>query len=193
MNRRTWILPALSLLLVGPGQASAASIAGPSSFTVVGGGDSFWGLQFTALQASTLTGFDYNHRAPTFGNPISGTISLNDVTSGTTVYSATYGVNVAQVIAFAPNVALRAGDVYQLVASSTTVLGGNDEVYSYIAKFGGTAPNYTDADTDIAITQGAFSSGGFQNSAAWGAFTNIATQSGTNIGIQSVPEPASVP
>lgn len=184
MHRRTWILPALSLLFLGLGQARAASIAGPSSFTSVGGSDTYWGIQFTALQGSTLVGFDYTHRANTFGNPLTGTISLNDITTSTTVYSTSYGANAAQVLAFTPNVALHSGDVYQLVASSTTSMGANDEVFSYTMSNMGVAPNYPDSDSDISVTQGAFSTGGSMNTEAWGAFTNITTQ--------AVPEPASV-
>jgi hypothetical protein len=185
MKRRTLILPVLSLLFLGLGQAEAGLIAGPTTFSVVGGADTFWGIQFTALQNTTLTGFDYHHNPTTFGNPFTGTISLNDLTSLSTPYSFNYGVNSPTVLSLAPNVGLVSGHIYQLVASSSIVSGGNDEVYEYITTFGGTAPAYPASNSDISVTQGAFSSGGFQNSSAWGAFSNIATA-------QAVPEPAAL-
>jgi hypothetical protein len=174
-------------------QARADLIAGPTNFGSVGGSDTFWGIQFTALQASTLTGFDYNHRNPApFGNPISGTISLNDLTSNSNVYSYNYSADAPQVIGLAPNVSLVAGHVYQLVATSTVVSGGNDELFEYIHPFG-TAPAYAFSDSDISVTQGAFSSGSFEDAYAWGAFTNIATNDGQIIQVaQSAPEPSSL-
>jgi hypothetical protein len=163
----------------------AGVIAGPSAFSVVGGSDSLWGIQFTALDNSTLTGFDYNHRNPVpFGNPLTGTISVNDLTTSSTVYTYNYGTNAAQDLAFSGLiVSLTAGHDYQLVATSTVLYGGNDEVYEYITPFG-TAPAYPTADSDIRVTQGVFNnSPGFQENYAWGAFTNITTMS-------AVPEPA---
>lgn len=177
---------ALGLTVFMAAEVKADVMVGPTSFGTVGGSDTYWGIQFTALHDSTLTSFDYNHRDPVpFGNPITGTVSLNDLTTSTTVYTQNYGPDAPKVITYTPNVALHGGDVYQLVASSTVVSGANDELFEYSTTFGFTAPAYPAANSDIVVTQGAFSSGGFENAAAWGAFTNIST-------LQSVPEPSSV-
>ena len=102
MNRRSVVFAAISLAFLAGGQTRADLIVGPSSFGTVGGSDTYWGIQFTALCASTLTGVDYNHRNPVpFGNPDSGTISLKDVTSNSTVYTYNYAANAPQVIALA--------------------------------------------------------------------------------------------
>ncbi len=184
MNCRRWILLTLSLLWLGVGEAKAGFIAGPATFQVTGGSDTYWGIQFTALQNSTLTGVDYNHRSNMFGDPFTGTISLIDTTTSVTTVLDNYPMNAPQVIVLTPNVALKAGDVYQLVASSSTVSNANDEIYTAISSYGGTAPNYPVSDAEISITGGAFSSGGSSNTQQWGAFNNISTQ--------AVPEPASL-
>jgi len=185
MKRATWILAAVFLMVIGVAPVRAGTIVGPSSFGVVGGNDTIWGIQFTALDNSTLTSFDFNHNPTTFGNPFSGTVSLNDVTASSTPYSNSYA-------AFSPNpilfsglsVGLVAGHEYQLVATSNVLFGGNDEVYQY-GVLNVPAFSYPVSDADISVTQGVFNMNpGFQESAAWGAFTNITTS--------SVPEPGSL-
>ena len=66
MKIKRFVLSALALAFLGLGQVSADTIAGPSSFAVVGGTTPVWGIQFTALDNSTLTGFDYNHNPTTW-------------------------------------------------------------------------------------------------------------------------------
>ncbi|MFI5456701.1 MAG: PEP-CTERM sorting domain-containing protein [Isosphaerales bacterium] len=186
MKRVALISAAVVLLVIGAAQVKADTIVGPSAFGSVGGNDTLWGIQFTALDNSTLTSFVYNHNPTTFGNPFSGTISLNDLTAVTTPYTSPYA-------AFSPNplpfsglsVGLVAGHDYQLVATSNILFGANDEVYQYGVL--NTPPfSYPVSDTDITVTQGVFNNNpGFQESFAWGAFTNITTSS-------AVPEPGSL-
>ena len=96
MNRTTkhhaprLALLVLSLTVFAAAEARAGVIVGPTTFSNVGGVDTLWGIQFTALQDATLTSFDYNHNPTTFGNPFSGTVSVIDTTSSMTVYSANY-------------------------------------------------------------------------------------------------------
>lgn len=186
MKRATLILATLVLLLGGVNQVNAGIIVGPTSFDVVGGNDTSWGIQFTALQNAILTGFDYNHLSNQFGNPLSGTLSLNDITSSTNVFSTPYPAFAAQVLSFTGlSVALIAGHNYQLVASSTVLFGGNDEVYQYGVL---DTPQffYPVSNSDISVTQGVFDQNpGFQEGAAWGAFKNIATE-------VQVPEPGTL-
>ena len=134
-----------------------------------------------------MTGFDYNHNPTTFGNPFSGTVSLIDATTSTTPYSQAYAVGSPAVVPFTGlNIALAAGNVYQLVASSTIVSNGNDEVYQY-GVLNSPPFAYPVSDTNISVTQGAFNNNpGFQESAARGAFTNITTTSA------AVPEPSTL-
>ena len=150
------------------------------------GNDTIWGIQFTALRNSVLTSFDYSHNPTTQGNPFSGTISLNDITTSATVYSTTYAVGSPAVDLFSGlNVMLHSGDQYQLVATSTIVSNGNDEVYQYDSL---NSPPFTFpvADSDISVTNGVFNNNpGFQTSNGWAAFTNITTTA-------AVPEPASL-
>ena len=103
----------------------------------------------------------------------------------TTPYSQAYAVGSPEVVPFTGlNIALAAGDVYQLVASSTIVSNGNDEVYQY-GVLNSPPFAYPVSDTDISVTQGVFNNNpGFQESAAWGALTNITTTSA------AVPNPS---
>jgi hypothetical protein len=101
------------------------------------------------------------------------------------VYMYNYPINAPRVLLLSPNVPLIAGDRYQRVASSKSALGGNDEVFDYLTKLGGTAPNYPISVSDITVTGEAFSSGKSEDTGAWSGFTNIPTG-------QEVPEPASL-
>lgn len=178
-------LSALTLLFLGLGQVKADVLAGPSSLPIIGGNDTLWGIQFTALTSATLTGFDYNHRDNNFGdNGLFGTISLNDVTTSTTVYTSPYGTNQPAVISFTGlNIALNSGDVYQLVATSNVISGGNDEVYQY-GVLDSPPFAYPVSNAHISVTQGVFNNNpGFQEANAWAAFTNITTTAA------AVPEP----
>ncbi len=178
-------LSVLVLLGIGAGHVRAATLTGPSAWTVTGGNDTLWGIQFTALDNSTLTGFDYNHRNNNFGNNgLFGTISLNDISTSTTVYTSPYGTDLPAVVAFAGlNVSLKSGDIYQLVATSNVEFGANDELYQYLV-FNTPTITYPDSDADISVTQGVFNNNpGFLENFAWGAFNNITTTAA------AVPEP----
>jgi hypothetical protein len=187
MKRTLAILATLALLTLGVDRARASSIAGPASFPIVGGTDTMWGIEFVALQNSTLTGFDYHHHPDTFGQPFTGTVSVYDETTSTTIYSSAYGTGTPTVISFSGlNITLQSGHLYGLVASSSIVSGGNDEVSQVLSPYS-TDPAYPVSNADISVTQGIFSTGGgFQQSNYWAAFTNITTSSG------AVPEPASL-
>jgi hypothetical protein len=187
MKRIIVIVAAMALMTVGADQARAGSIAGPSSFSVVGGSDTMWGIEFLALQNSTLTGFDYHHHPDTFGQPFTGTVSVYDETTNTTVYSSAYGTGTPTVISYSGlNVALQSGHLYGLIATSSIVSGGNDEVSQVLSPYS-SDPAYPVSNADISVTGGIFSTGGaFQKSNYWAAFTNITTNSG------AVPEPASI-
>lgn len=77
MKRTIVTIAAMAMLLQCEDRLRAGTIAGPSSFGSVGGSDTYWGIQFDALQNSTLTGFDYNHRGPTNGSALfNGTITV---------------------------------------------------------------------------------------------------------------------
>jgi hypothetical protein len=188
VKRASLMLAALALLLGGERQARADIIAGPSSFPVIGSNDTSWGIQFTALQNSTLTGFDYHHHPDTFGQPFTGTISLKDLTSNTTVYSTNYNTGTPTIIPYTGlNIPLTAGDVYQLVATSSIVSNANDEVFTYSSTFGGSFPPFPVANSDISVTQGVFNNNpGFTENNAWAAFGNITTSAA------AVPEPTSL-
>ncbi len=178
MKRAFWILAALVCLFGGAGQAMAGTLVGPTSFAVVGANDSLWGIQFTALDNSTLTGFDCNHNPTSFGNPFTGTIYVNDITTSTNLFTQDYTAGSSNPLVFAGlNVALTTGDAYQLVATSDIVSGGNDEAFQYVVG------QYPISNSDISVTQGVFNNNpGFQESNAWGAFNYITTTS-------AVPEP----
>jgi hypothetical protein len=182
-------LAAVALLLGGAGQAKADVLVGPSSLPFNGSSsDTNWGIQFTALHNSTLTGFDYNH-LPVFGglNPFTGTITLRDITSSTTVYSTPYGPNTPTVITFSGlSVPLQSGHQYQLTATSNVLSGAIDERFQYISL--DTPPfSYPVSDADISVTSGVFSglNTGFQAANAWASFRNITTAA-------AVPEPTSL-
>src|SRR4051794_20529106 len=79
-------------LLGGAGQAKAGLIAGPATFPVAGT-DTSWGIEFKALDNSVLTSFDYHHLIITGPPPtsrFSGTVTLFDKTTSTTVFTQNY-------------------------------------------------------------------------------------------------------
>ncbi len=176
-------LAALTLLVLSDGRSNAAVIVGPTSWTTVGGSDTNWGIQFTALDSSVLTSFDYTHRTANFGNPFSGTITLKDATTNTTVYSTTYSplaptgnpaLSVLHLTGL--NVSLKAGDVYDLFATSSIVFSANDEVSQFLV-LNSPPLTYPTSDADISVTSGYFSGAttGFPANSAWAAFTNLTT------------------
>lgn len=133
------------------------------------------------LTNSTLTGFDYNHRGPSNGNQFfTGTITVNDITSSTQVYTTSYGLSSPDPIVYSGlSISLVAGHTSQLIATSDIVYGANDEAFAYTKAF----PR---SDAEISVTQGVFTeTPGFMDANAWGAFKNITTAG-------SVPEPASL-
>ncbi len=153
MNRRTWILLALPLLSLGIAPAKGGTIAGPSSFSSIGGTDTVWGIQFTALQNSVLTGFDYNQTPSSTSNPFFGTISVIDITSTpTSVFSTSYAAGSPTVVPFTGlNVLLQVGHKYELVATSNIFQSGNGEVYQYDSL--NTPPfTFPVPDTQISVT-----------------------------------------
>ena len=77
MLKRPTVLFAVLASLLGMQQAKADIIVGPTisptdGHTHIGGSDSQWGIDFTALDNSVLTSFDYTHRTADFGNNFSG-------------------------------------------------------------------------------------------------------------------------
>lgn len=181
MKRTIAILAVMTMVVLSGGRARAGTVAGPASFGSVGGSDTYWGIQFDALTNSTLTGFDYNHRGPSNGNQFfTGTITVNDITSSTQVYTTNYGTSSPDPIAYSGlAISLVAGHTYQLIASSNIVFGTNDELFAYTNAF-------PQSDAEISVTQGVFTeTPGFMDANAWGAFNNITTAG-------SVPEPASL-
>jgi PEP-CTERM motif len=186
MRRATAILSALDSLIGVVERTNAGTIAGPTSWTVTGAGDTYWGIQFTALQDSTLTSFDYNHRGTSNGSSLFyGIIFLIYITTNTTVYTSNYGTGLASVVPFTGlGIARHSGDVYQLVATSNVQFGTNDELFQYLFA-NNIVLAYPTSDSDISVTQGALSTGGFENTHAWGAFNNITTAS-------AVPEPGTL-
>jgi hypothetical protein len=178
-------LATLTLFFVSVEPANAAVIVGPTSFPVQGGNDTTWGIQFTALDNSALTGFNFTHHTALFagGNLGTGTIEVLDKTTGTTVFSSPFGNSISgspEVISFSGlSIPLHGGDVYQLVAHGV----GTDERYAVDAAFGGSFP-FPDSSSDISVTQGVFNNNpGFQTANDWGAFTELTTL---------VPEPATL-
>jgi len=148
------------------------------------GTDSSWGLQFTALQNSVLTGFDYNH-LPVQGipSPFTGNISLTDITTSTLLFSQNYLPGSPNpVITFSGlSILLSAGHNYQLIATSNTQFGARDERIGYNL-FG----FYPVSNADIFVTSGVANgvNTGFVGNDVWYAFSNITTA--------PVPEPASL-
>ncbi|HEY3967204.1 MAG TPA: PEP-CTERM sorting domain-containing protein [Planctomycetaceae bacterium] len=183
-------LLAIAALLGSTQQGVADIIVGPSPINLTGGGDSDWGIQFHVLQESTLTGFDFNqHPFNTDGtNSFTGTITVYDVTNPSTptsVFTVGYGSpsGTPNVISFTGlNVALQAGDNYQLVATSNSLFGTNNEAFAYVP-----AGTYPDSNSDISVTSGVYSGNttGFSGTRQWYAFSNITTATVT-------PEPGSL-
>jgi len=186
MKHTTLIVAALPALFLGIAQAKGGTIIGPSSLGIVGGNDTSWGIQFTALQNSVLESFDYYQKPTTGSSPFFGTISLNDITTPSTVYSTTYSVGSPTVVSITGlTLLLQSAHNYQLVATSNIVSGGSDEVYQYDSL---DSPPFTFpvSDSEISVTNGVFSlNPGFQTSHGWAAFKNITTAA-------AVPEPASL-
>jgi hypothetical protein len=176
------------------GQANAGTITtldGPSSFNHLGGLSPSWGIQFTALQNSQLDGFTFNHYpAGRVGNvlvsPFVGTVMLVDTTTHTTAFTANYAFVVGPITYSGLTVALHAGDVYQLTASSNFVHGTFDMVFQSIAK--NVPPiSYPASDGQISVTNGLFAppmDNPFNRTHFWPAFTQIVTQT-------LIPEPSS--
>lgn len=178
---------AIAILFAGLKQADAAIIVGPTTLPNSGSSsDTNWGIQFTALQNTTLTGFDYYH-LPTFGpNPFTGTITLTDITTSTAVFTSPYGPGAPTIINFSGlNIALNGGDKYQLVATAPPLFGAIDEVFQYVS-LDSPAFAYPVSNADISVTSGVFSglNTGFEATAQWASFKNIVTA--------TVPEPASL-
>lgn len=181
-----------------PALAQAGLIVGPnldfttSSTITVGGPDTSWGLQFTANQDSTLTGFDFTHNNQGFGNPFSGNFSVVDVGFGSTG-AGSYAVDAARTISVTGlNIPLLAGHIYQLIVTpnANQIFIGVDEVFTYLG-FTGYPPGYGDpsySNSDITVTSGVYNgnTAGFNGTNIWYAFNNIATASAV------VPEPTSI-
>lgn len=182
-------LAILSLALCA-GSLQAEIIPGPTSFPI-SARDNNWGIQFTALANSTLTGFDYNHLPAGGVNVFTGQITLKNITQATTLLTINYVPGIPTVTHYTGlNVALHQGDVYQLLA--TSVLDANfglarDEVFTYDGVANFTA--YPVANTHIRVTSGVYDNltTGFAATRSWPSFNNITTQAAA-----AVPEPASL-
>jgi hypothetical protein len=186
MKRFVLFVVASALLLGGVGQTKAGNISGPTALPYTGSGDSDWGIQFNALQNVTLTGFDYNHLPVSGPSPFSGTISVKDLTTSSTIFSTPYGTGEPTVIAFTGlNISLTAGNTYQLLATSDIQFGTRDEVIQYIS-LNSPAFTYPVSNTDISVTNGVFSdtNTGFGATSVWYAFQNIETSA------LATPEPS---
>jgi hypothetical protein len=187
-------LLALGLLCGGAGQVNAGVIVGPATLPIEGT-DTSWGLEFKALDNSILTSFDYNHlvvMGPPPTNPFSGTVTLRDKTTSMTVFTQNYGPGSPFTIPMTPNVALHAGDVYDLFATTTgLVQGAQDEVFQYVSL---NSPPFTFpvSDADISVTSG-YINGldmGFAATNQWAAFKNLATS--PLLPPPAVPEPSTL-
>jgi len=170
--------------VVGVSAASAAVIVGPP--VTVNGTDVSWGLQFTAVQNSVLTGFDYSHLAVQgVPSPFTGNITLTDITTSTPLFSQNYLPGSPNpVIGFSGlNIGLTAGHNYQLIATSDTQFGARDEKFAYVL-----LGTYPVSNADISVTSGVVNgiNTGFGANQVWYAFNNITTAAA------GVPEPASL-
>lgn len=158
--RTPWSL-AFVIGLMGSG-AFAAVINPPNPLTFSELGNPNHGIQFTALDDSTLVSFIYNYQ---------GNADTVELTTGTgmvldmTSIPANGGVNPSAFTA-SVNWSLLTGNTYWLIG--TTSSNG---------LFG--AATFPQSDTDISVTNGIFSSGA--SSSFWGDFSEITTTS-------SVPE-----
>jgi hypothetical protein len=191
MKRVILSLIAMTGFFGGVVPARATVIDGPN-LPYAGGGDSTWGVQFTANRNSFLTGFTFNHRESTFGNSIHGDFELIDVGHGSKIVGS-YPIDAPQAVTISGlSEQLIAGHVYQLIVlPETSQAGANvgqDEIFAYIGGGGSEpagygAPDY--ADDDITVTNGVYSGNttGFNGTHVWYAFSNITTSI-------VVPEPA---
>jgi hypothetical protein len=183
----------VALLWGGTGRAKAGVIVGPTTLPFEGT-DTSWGLEFKALDNSTLTSFDYNHlvvTGPPPTNPFSGTVTLVDKTTSTTVFTQNYSPGSPFTIHMTPNVALHAGDVYDLFATTTgLVQGAQDEVFQYVS-LNSPPITFPVSDADISVTSGYVNglTTGFAATNQWGAFKNLTT---TAAPLAAVPEPTSL-
>ncbi|MBS0264103.1 MAG: hypothetical protein JSS02_19360, partial [Planctomycetes bacterium] len=193
----------LSVFVSSGAQASTIdTLTGPTVAALashIGGPDTSWGIDFKALQNTTLLSFDFVHRGVGGAGGSSanffGTIKLIDVTAAPSLlYTYNYAKNAPGVITYGSlSVPLIVNHIYRLEASSNRVNNTNDEVWATSAAAG--FPAYPVANTVISVTRGFFSSTplptSFQSTRQWGAFRNIVTRTDTQ-GPVVVPEPASV-
>jgi hypothetical protein len=188
---RMIFVPALLALLgvaINGQVVRADTINAPGTFTTQGSADTTWGIQFTALQNTTLIGFDYFHDHAQFGSSFSGTLEVIDTASPSTpLYSATYPIGSLPTISTTGlNVQLSSGHVYQLLASSSSPT----EEWFYSSS---TIP-YPASDSDISVTTAVYVGSDntpFMTSHTWAAFTNIQT-SDLPSPTSTTPEPSTL-
>lgn len=158
---RTCSIGAIALWLIAS-QAFAATLNPPNSLSFNESGNLNHGIQFIALDDSTLTSFIYNYQ----GN--ADTVELTTV-SGTILdmlaIPGNGGTNPSGYTA-SVNWSLLSGTTYRLIGTTTTngLLG---------------VASFPVSDADISATSGIFSSG--QSASFWGDFSGITTQASSDV------------
>lgn len=166
---RTCSICAIGLWLIGS-QCFGATLNPPNSLSFSETGNFNHGIQFIALDDSTITSFIYNYQGnadsvelTTVAGTILDMISIPD-NGGTNPSGFTASVNWS----------LLSGTTYRLIGTTTS-----NGLFGFAS--------YSVSDADISVTSGIFSSG--QSSSFWGDFSGITTQASSDVpeGYLAVP------